>query len=1516
MSSIFISYRRSDSAGHAGRIFERLRYWFADDELFFDVNSIGWGADFPDEIQRSIFETRAVLVVIGPDWIQLLNQRVAMPGVDFVRREVSIALARKASNEVDIFPVLVGGAGMPTICDFHDQIRDELGKLVDYHAHEFPADVRLWDCQFERLRQSLKQVNGVPQPSAQIGSDKSRFTLRNDRSESTRRPPMIDVEEVTRALGAVSSALLNWPQETGGRWIERSELDHLHELATGSQPTVTALLGGPGEGKSAILARLGTRLSKEGVVLLAIKADQLPRSTATLRDLDHWMGCQVPLAEALRHLATQRRVVVLIDQLDALADLMDQHSERLSSLTMLVNSLTGVSNLNVIVSCREFEFRNDVRFNALNAEELSLVRLSWEQVEPLLTARGLETSGWSQDVQSVLRTPQHLAMFLQHQADNSGRPPFTTYQGLLADIVRDRVEAVHGRRTVEAAEHIATSMAQEEELWLGRDRFERDFGPEIERLFEANLLVMSDSSLSMSFRHQTLFDFLRARAFLRNRQSLAEYIVDLKRQSLFVRPILWSTLTFLRASDKPSYREQLEGLWYRKNLRTHIQNLLVDFLGRLPDPDDQEANWLLSRLDKPGLHQNILRATAGSPGWFRRLQNRLPALMTAEPTKVEGVTAILSRAASFEPRHVLRAVDRYWVSDERYLPYALTVLQEVRSWDESNVDIIYRLAGKPLTDTSWVQSIAKKISDSSPDLAPTVVVRNLLVRLRDIDRNALAHCGKIAPERSDCGQPEELQRTQDRSKLNKQLIDNDSEWYGVEEIAKRAPRVFIEKIWPFLVEVFTRLSRDRSPLTHSYQGHHGLAFKRSTSQRCPLQAAIEIGVRTFAEQDMKNFIDFLEKEKTTDLKVLHRLLSFGLETIARKCPRVVLQYLLEDSRRFSLGHMNNERSDTQALISAAVPQLEQNDVLRLETAILQWTWFRSTPRDCDGVARRERRKWMRALRLQLLSVFPFERLSPEAQRHIKEANGAMLEASKDDTSSGAVLIASPMSAEQMEKASDAQILDLFQELTDETEWDHPTRRHEFVGGSVQASREFAEFASNAPHRAINLVRRFEAGKMERPAGAALATLARGSLAPDTLIKCIRALNERGFASESFRRGVAECFSHIALRSGGLSDDVCSLLEAWIIDRVEKRGTVLADSERGSPETVANRKSAHKGREKSLLWNRQRSRILPQGNYPLLSAIMRGYLCREPSNADRWLAMLERHLARREDPAVWREVAEDLWRLAYADRKRASMFLEELFFSCQDILHTTTGVSLVARVMSWIPTQLFDRVIVGWISGSWQHGPQAAGELLALKFCRNPDDVGIGDRVEGILSGDSGDYCDLHVIDGLRLGATHTLIVAWSEPALRALTTRILVRLSKMRCVAVERALSGVFGKADPLPTDDHTRILLEALLERPSILVRGGRFLLKGLKGFLRSGWNPMLVYRISTAFISQKTEDLGNIRTRFAAHAGDFADIALTLHRIPETRELGLELFECLMDARSYGLEERIAAIDRPAFR
>ena len=46
MSKIFLSYRHQDSAGVAGRIYDRLRAHFGGDAIFMDIDTIPFGLDF------------------------------------------------------------------------------------------------------------------------------------------------------------------------------------------------------------------------------------------------------------------------------------------------------------------------------------------------------------------------------------------------------------------------------------------------------------------------------------------------------------------------------------------------------------------------------------------------------------------------------------------------------------------------------------------------------------------------------------------------------------------------------------------------------------------------------------------------------------------------------------------------------------------------------------------------------------------------------------------------------------------------------------------------------------------------------------------------------------------------------------------------------------------------------------------------------------------------------------------------------------------------------------------------------------------------------------------------------------------------------------------------------------------------------------------------------------------------------------------------------------------------------
>ena len=113
MSTVFISYRRDDSAAICGRLYDRLIGFFGRDAIFKDVDSIPLGTDFEQYIGSFIQRSAAQLVLIGPRWLSIPDasggRRLDDPH-DVVRLEVEMALRRG----IAVIPVLVLGAAMPS----------------------------------------------------------------------------------------------------------------------------------------------------------------------------------------------------------------------------------------------------------------------------------------------------------------------------------------------------------------------------------------------------------------------------------------------------------------------------------------------------------------------------------------------------------------------------------------------------------------------------------------------------------------------------------------------------------------------------------------------------------------------------------------------------------------------------------------------------------------------------------------------------------------------------------------------------------------------------------------------------------------------------------------------------------------------------------------------------------------------------------------------------------------------------------------------------------------------------------------------------------------------------------------------------------------------------------------------------------------------------------------------------------------------------------------------------------
>jgi len=149
-ANIFINYRREDSSGHAGRLFDALSSQFPG-RLFMDIDTLEPGVDFVDAIEQAVGSCEVLIVVIGREWLTIKHaaghRRLDDPA-DYVRLEVESALAR----QIRVIPVLVQDAPMPRA----EELPPSLARLARRNAIEL-SDAR-WAYDVDRLARTIQDI--------------------------------------------------------------------------------------------------------------------------------------------------------------------------------------------------------------------------------------------------------------------------------------------------------------------------------------------------------------------------------------------------------------------------------------------------------------------------------------------------------------------------------------------------------------------------------------------------------------------------------------------------------------------------------------------------------------------------------------------------------------------------------------------------------------------------------------------------------------------------------------------------------------------------------------------------------------------------------------------------------------------------------------------------------------------------------------------------------------------------------------------------------------------------------------------------------------------------------------------------------------------------------------------------------------------------------------------------------------------------------------------------------------
>ncbi len=150
MAVIFISYRRGDQPGFAGRLADALATTFGADNVFRDIEDIHPGEDFAATIRSQLQTVGVMLVLIGPAWLTASNngvRRLDEPE-DFVRLEIEAGL----QSGKPVLPVLIGGVSMPA----EKELPPSIGALARRQA--LVLSDASWASDLARLVQSIKPL--------------------------------------------------------------------------------------------------------------------------------------------------------------------------------------------------------------------------------------------------------------------------------------------------------------------------------------------------------------------------------------------------------------------------------------------------------------------------------------------------------------------------------------------------------------------------------------------------------------------------------------------------------------------------------------------------------------------------------------------------------------------------------------------------------------------------------------------------------------------------------------------------------------------------------------------------------------------------------------------------------------------------------------------------------------------------------------------------------------------------------------------------------------------------------------------------------------------------------------------------------------------------------------------------------------------------------------------------------------------------------------------------------------
>lgn len=1287
--------------------------------------------------------------------------------------------------------------------------------------------------------------------------------------------------DIQEDIARGSHNLASWPQAIWGQHLEREELGELINRIHTQPEGATLVIGGAGTGKSALLAELYRALEARDLAVLAIKADMLSPDVWDFTSLSHDIGMSGDIEQELLALAIETPVVLIIDQLDAVSEVMDQSSQRMQVLLRLASRLQAGKDhegkklpIHVVVSSRPFEAKFDARFRQLDAEELPLSLPPFERVASLLDNLGIDAATVPDSLKEALRTPFALGIYVDLAKIGMNATELTSANMLDRWLDKKLPTGAARASCMTFLRQLAVDMTQHESLWRPTAHYEPDHS-EMLRLFESvGILIREEANIG--FSHQSWLDDFQAKAF-QSAESLASFAWN-RQEGLFARGTILRGLEYMRRIDVTAYEMTVRLLLLDPRTRRHLRHLVADFLASADDPSTTDIAWIewMARNDQSLANRAFRQVASKWVSWRSGLLPLLPYLMQDGRHRWNARMLLVHEVAQ-NPDRVMDLVDRYW-AESSYDGDVFTLCERSGMATDRAIAHVRTIFGRTKLAHWAISHYAKTLHEGG----------NTHVALDLISMWA---------------------ETQVEDRYNSIKV------HGLEKIAAASPLYCAEKLFPWFIAVISgELGEGRAGHWYPKSASVSLDWKHEPGQghlAQVLRSALELS----AVSDSNGTLALLATVSTVEIDEVQSLIADTLATNPEVFAAAALTFLLVDPRRLYLGSetFDDERGvshlicgwSSSNLLAQIATHLGSNDIDRIRDYIEAWEpWGEKQQEESDPALRKKFLRWSEGRRLRLLAELPAQSLSARRRRQAEEWKAAQ---PKLQIKRGIRLVRAvvpPMNHMQMSKANDSAIIKMLTQVNDHMEHRRsPSNR--LRGGVIELSRAFAEFAKTCPDRALYIISKLHPSLHKQTVGAAINELSSIETVNAASLKgLIWDLHARGFSSRGFYHDAANAMAKLAERLKGLEERDIKLMRGWL----QRDADVLAnEAARHAELNKSNRARNEKPdqRPEGILFGRLGGmHIVPQRNFTILSAIAAGYLCRDGVDCNGWLAELEAHVTQPEDPEIWRAIL--MFRsheLLWADEARVGKLGEEIWKKFPATFEECAVAHSLWRLRPYLSPQLKQEIVNFWLSQDDHRLRQVGGEFAAA--CAIVDDAAacaMKDTVDAVMAKE-----DVYA----KTGVIFSMAAGWAEQDLdiRRRSHTYLIGLADSVSGFEAHALSKAVGQDERLHADDMTRAMLTSVAANSELLREAiGLFFLQSLQHLLLYPGFEMLVLELSEAAVELALAS--SERTVDGFDHGELIGLVIALQRsTADIKARAMTTYEKLLDAEIYGAEEAAAS-------